>query len=336
MTDWIDVRSRRRPRCVGSLLLWTTRAGAFLPLALTQRLGAFLGWLADVTPSKRRRVAAANLTACFPGLSPEELRALRRRVMLHSGRLFGEMPAAWFRSRDYWSRRLDTSEFDSRARALMSRGAGLIIALPHLGNWELGNHGLSAVGELTALYRPPRRPALEPLLRAGRERSNVRMVPTDQSGLREVCRTLRNGRAVVVLPDQTPRRHNPGTVLAPFFEMPALTMTLLSRLSRRCGSPVLFGYFERRPAGRFALRCVEADPAISSGNLMEAATALNAGVERCVRRCPDQYQWTYRRFKRSNSRNAPDYAATDPTVPPGRPWEDPATAGIRKGKTTAA
>lgn len=27
-----------------------------------------------------------------------------------------------------------------------------------------------------------------------------------------------------------------------------------------------------------------------------AATALNQGVEACVRRCPLQYQWSYRRF----------------------------------------
>ncbi len=36
----------------------------------------------------------------------------------------------------------------------------------------------------------------------------------------------------------------------------------------------------------------------------QAAAALNQGVELCVRRCPEQYQWSYKRFK---------------TRPPGQP-----------------
>lgn len=291
-------RSDRRANPAGLALLVGARLVSCLPLTVSQSLGAGLGWLADQVHSKRRWVVETNIAACFPHLKPDERRALRRQVMMQNARFMCELPAAWFRSRRYWARRLDTSEFDSLARGLLARGKGLIIALPHLGNWELGIHGFGVVGGFTALFRPPRNRVLEPLLCGGRERSDVRMAPTDRSGLRAIFNTLKDGKTVVVLPDQAPVRGQAGGVHAPFFGVPALTMTLLSQLARRTGAPVLFACFERGPAGRFTMRCFEADSAIASADPVEAATALNAGVERCVRLRPDQYQWTYKRFRR--------------------------------------
>lgn len=287
-----------RPNPAGQLLLVFARLASYVPLALSQSLGAGLGWLVDHTHAKRRRVAATNIAACFPRLSPEEQRRLRRQVLMQNARFMCELPAAWFRSRRYWLKRLDTSAFDALARELLARGKGLIIALPHLGNWELGIHGFGAAGRLTALYRRPRNRVLEPLLGGGRERDHVRMVPTDRSGLRALFKTLKDGKTVVVLPDQAPAHGQAGSVYAPFFGLPALTMTLLSQLARRTGAPVLFTCFERGPTGRFTIHCFEADPAIASEDPVAAATALNAGVERCVKLRPDQYQWTYKRFRR--------------------------------------
>lgn len=279
-------------------MLAFTRLASYVPLALSQSVGAGLGWLVDHTRSKRCRVAGTNIAACFPHLSPGAQRALRRQVLMQNAMFMCELPAAWFRSRPYWLKRLDTSAFDSLATDLLARGRGLIIALPHLGNWELGIHGFGVLGAFTALYRPPRTRALEPLLRGGRERSDVRMAPTGSSGLRTILKTLKDGKAVVILPDQAPGRDQAGSVYAPFFGVPALTMTFLSQLARRTGASVAFTCFERLPGGRFTVRCFEADAAIASEDPVQAATALNAGVERCVRLRPEQYQWTYKRFRR--------------------------------------
>jgi KDO2-lipid IV(A) lauroyltransferase len=287
-----------RPNLAGRALLSGARLAAYVPLTLSQSMGAALGWLADHVHSKRRWVVETNIATCFPHLLPGAQRKLRRQVLMQNAMFMCELPAAWFRSRRYWLERLDTSAFDYLARELLARGKGLIIALPHLGNWELGIHGFATVGGFTALYRPPRNRVLEPLLRGGRERSDVQMAPTDRSGLRALFKTLKDGKAVVVLPDQAPVRDQAGGVHAPFFGEPALTMTLLSQLVRRTGAPVLFSCFERGPAGRFTIRCFEGDSAIGSEDPVEAATALNAGVERCVRLRPDQYQWTYKRFRR--------------------------------------
>jgi KDO2-lipid IV(A) lauroyltransferase len=69
-------------------------------------------------------------------------------------------------------------------------------------------------------------------------------------------------------------------------------MTLVHRLQRATGAAVIMAFAERLPRGRGYLLHLESVPA---ENLDE--TALNAAVERSVRRCPAQYLWSYNRYK---------------------------------------
>jgi KDO2-lipid IV(A) lauroyltransferase len=61
---------------------------------------------------------------------------------------------------------------------------------------------------------------------------------------------------------------------------------------------VIFCYAERLPSGKgYHLNFLPAPDGISDDNIDIAATAMNLGVERCIRAIPEQYQWTYKRFK---------------------------------------
>ena len=108
---------------------------------------------------------------------------------------------------------------------------------------------------------------------------------------------LRSGGTVGILPDQQPKAGD--GVFAPFFGIPALTMTLLSRLAARTGAIVLFAWCERIGDGdapAYALHVEAAPPGIADEDPEVAAAALNAKVEHIARRDPAQYQWTYKRY----------------------------------------
>ena len=61
---------------------------------------------------------------------------------------------------------------------------------------------------------------------------------------------------------------------------------------------MVFLFAERLPRARgYALHCLEAPEGIDSADDVEAATALNRGVERCIGVCPEQYLWSYKRFR---------------------------------------
>lgn len=280
-------------RVLGAL----TRVWSRLPLPLVQRLGAAVGWIFDVFPNRERAVAEANLAACFPGMGAAERRLLRRQALQHAGRLFAEMPAAWQRPVSFWEPWVADAGFAEYARGVMQGGKGMIIAAPHLGNWEVGLHHLARIAPVTALYRPPRQSALEPLLLEGRAAGGAVPVPATPRGVKAVREALSRGEIVAILPDQTPKKtgHAAGNY-APFFGIPAYTMTLLGRLARTSGAVVVFAFAERLENGRFRVRWCEAPAGIASDDKAVAAAALNEGVEGCVRLCPEQYLWTYKRF----------------------------------------
>src|SRR5213595_2670316 len=163
---------------------------------------------------------------------------------------------------------------------------------------------------ITVLYRPPRLGWLEPLMREGRERPNVRLVPADLTGVREVFAALRRGEAVGFLPDQVPGVGE--GEWAEFFGRPAYTMTLAARLAERKGIACFLAYARRLPRGAgYSIVLRELPPPlaveVARGGLArerrpplagETATRhLNRALEALVRECPGQYLWSYNRYK---------------------------------------
>lgn len=270
-----------------------------LSLRSAHRLGTAIGWLAYRVPNRERRNARINIDLCLPQEPQVARRALLRRTLMENARTLTESPVLWSRTAETWRTLLREHGLGEMLRSLLGSGKGLIVAAPHLGSWEAGLHALTRVAPVTALYRPPRETALEPIMTAGRARSGARLVPTSAKGIRSLYSALRRGELVAVLPDQQPKGGGRGAgVFAPFFGVPAYTMTLIGRLARRTGCPVVFVFTERLPRGRgYRMHWLNAPPGIDAADPVLAATALNQGVESCVRICPDQYQWTYKRFQ---------------------------------------
>ncbi len=274
---------------------WLLRLVGLLPLTWAQAVGAALGELVYLVHGRTRRTVDTNLALCFPERDPEARRRLARRTLRETGRSLLELGAIWC-----WpAERVRCLFVDTEGAELLDAarrlGKGVLIAAPHLGCWEMTSHYAQLHGyRLTALYRPPRQRALDPLVRARRQRFGARLVPTDAGGIKALLHALRAGECVGILPDQDAGRDG---VLAPFFGLPASTMVLFSRLARRSDATLLLAYAERCRGGRFRLRLRSLPPEVASEDAVVATTALNRAIETCVREAPAQYQWTYRRFK---------------------------------------
>lgn len=280
-----------RRRLVIGLLRLTAR----LPLPAVHALGTLAGWLLWLLPNGQRRVAAINIDLCFPDWPAAARRRLLRRTLAESGKGMVELGPLWL-----WDGRrildlIGEVRGDAAPRAAFAQGRGAIFVTPHLGAWEVAGLYVSAHWPLTILYRPSRL-AIDDLIRHGRERLGGRLVATDTGGVRALFQTLREGRAVGILPDQDPGRE--GGVFAPFFGIPANTMVLVSRLAMKSAAPAFLTYAQRLPRGRGYRLVFEPLPAaVGEGPLEASVAALNAAVEQAVRRLPAQYLWSYKRFK---------------------------------------
>lgn len=280
------------------LLRFFMRFLSVLPLPALRGTGRLIGWLAYRVPNRELANARINLALCFPEMPGAKREALLKATLQENAITVLEMPAVWYGKTDAWLERLDMGSVREEVRRLMQQGKGVVIALPHLGNFEIGSHFFGAIGKATALYTPPRKEGLESVMLEGRSRPGKNhIVPTDRTGIKAMYQALGNGELIVVLPDQQPKTVN-GGVFAPFFGVPALTMTLLNRFARKTGAPVYFAAIVRTGAKpEYKVIGLQAGDTIADKDAEAAATELNAGVQRLVEQATAQYQWTYRRFR---------------------------------------
>ena len=265
-------------------------AAALLPRSVSQRLGRILGMVNFRLNTRAAQVTRTNLDLCLPELQSE---ALVRQSLIETGMTIFETPAVWLGNLtrvDGWIAEVHNEPL--LRRALADR-AGLLLLLPHLGNWELFNVFFRRYGEMTALYHPPRQPYLQAVMQKIRTRHGNHMAPTDRSGLMALFRALNAGGTVVVLPDQVPAQG----VFSDFFGQAGLTDTLSSRLVGKTGARVLGVAVIRRLDGRFDVHVREPDKNIQNDDDETSARAINQLVESLVHLAPHQYQWEYKRFK---------------------------------------
>jgi KDO2-lipid IV(A) lauroyltransferase len=292
-----------------ALSICLLRILARLPLAWLHALGSLLGRALHRLPCRERRNARKNLALCFPDLTAEQHAVLHRRTLQEFGKTITELAALWCWDVERVLSLVRQVSGASLLREAIAGRQGVIVLVPHLGAWELAGLYLSRLGDATHLYRPPSESGLEAFMCRARERGGARlMAATTPQGLRAVFRALNRGEMVGMLPDQVARSR--ASAIAPFFGVPARTMLLVSRLAKRTGATVVFAFAERLPRHRgYHMRFLAAPEKMADTDPKTAASALNRGVEQCVRICPEQYQWTYRRFARNSARGGWDRGA---------------------------
>jgi Kdo2-lipid IVA lauroyltransferase/acyltransferase len=270
---------------MNGLISWLSRC----PLLVLHAFGAVLGWLAFLGSGVYRRRFMDN--ARQAGYRFADVRA----AVAHTGRMVAELPRLWGGGRVAieW-------EGAEVAEAAYASGRGIVFLTPHLGCFEIAAQALAQrfsprYGALTVLYRPARQAWLRKWMERSRRRPGLEAVPTSLSGVRQMLKALRQGRAVGLLPDQVPP--DGLGVWSPVFGRPAYTMTLAARLAQQSGAAVLTIWGERRPGGAGFTVHVRALDAALDGSLEDGVHHINGAMDDMIRQCPGQYLWGYARYK---------------------------------------
>lgn len=252
-----------------------------------------------------KRITLINLSLCYPELTDDERLQLGKASLMHTGRALTESAWVWLKNPEYLRSRTTIVAGEHLFTEALASDQGLIIATPHMGNWEACNIVITRNQPMTYLYRTPRANWLEPLILKWRGNFDAHPAGLNARGLREVLQQLKQGNVVGVLPDQEPDLD--GGVFVPLFGQAANSMTLLQKLSNRGNARVLFCVCERKPARFFASKkagkkagwavsFMEPPAALYDTDPTVAATAMNAAIEQCIAINPEQYLWSYKRF----------------------------------------
>jgi len=269
---------------------------AYLPLPIIHGIGVCIGWGLLLIPNRSRQSSEINIALCWPELSAREQRALLRNSLRETGKTIIETSALWLRPGKSTLRLIKRVDGNELVEQAIAKGSGVILATLHLGAWEAAGLYGAAHYNVTCLYRPLKIPELETLVQTARGRLGGHLVPATARGVRALFKALDQGQIVAMLPDQEPKA---GTgIFAPFFGIPAYSMVFLAKLAIRTETPIIFAWCERLSWGRgYHLHFRAMSGTALSGDLHSAVAAINKTTEDCVRECPEQYQWSYRRFK---------------------------------------
>ncbi len=265
----------------------------FLPLAWLNPIGQGLGLLFYAVGRERREVARTNLRLCFPAWSEAEREQRVRQHFRVFGRSFLERGVLWW-SRPTRIQRLVHIEGEAHWQAV--RGQPVILLAPHFVGLDMGGSRLSLEMQIASMYSKQKNPLADRFLLQGRRRFNAPRLFSRQDSVRSVVQTVREGVPFYYLPDMDFGARD--SIFVPFFNVPAATITGVSRLARLARARVVPAVTRQLPGGQgYVLTFYPAWENFPSEDVAADTRRVNAFIEARVLEMPEQYYWLHKRFK---------------------------------------
>jgi len=297
-----------RERLMYWLMVAALHVFSLIPDFILLPLGALGGLIGFKLDGRHVRIGLKNLDIAFPEKSAAERRRILRASYVNLGRAGAEYVrlGGFFRARlarrvryhnlEYWNQVADRYP-----------GKGLLVMSAHFGNFELiaAAHAMHGY-QISIVHHMQRFLPGEALVTFVRERAGVQLI-RKHSAARAVLRALKVGDLIAIPFDQNAKRSE--AVFVPFFAEMAATTSGLARLAMISGSPVLPAFIVRDPNHRtHRIEIMEEIPLQRTGDadadILENTRRFVKAVEDVVRRYPEQFLWTHRRF-RTRPRGAP-------------------------------
>ncbi len=287
------------------LLVGFLRLLILLPHSWLMHLGNVLGRLCYKFLHKRRYIAEVNIARCFPELSQEEQITLVKETTANVVKGFLEMPLAWWGS-DKKLAKLTRLEGLELVEKYEQAGRGIIIIGMHYTTIEMAGATMRPYRKVEVTYKDQKGDLVQYLMHKYRSRSFSSQI--EKNAMRTMVKNLRKGHAIWYAPDQDFGRD--GAVFAPFFGIPAATITTLGKLQKMTGAKVLmFSHFrhDTENGSYYVGKMIDPFGECFSDNDIENATLMNQAIEDLIREYPSQYNWLYERFRTRPDRSEPKF-----------------------------
>jgi Kdo2-lipid IVA lauroyltransferase/acyltransferase len=260
---------------------------SLLPLPILHYLGKALGYILFHSSRKAKHRTIENITQSR--LFPNQITHAVRQSFIALGKGILETPYIWNSNNQKVAKLMQHVQGWEAVESAIQSNKGIIFLTPHMGCFEITSLYYALHQPITVLYRPPKKQWLMPFINSGRTRHNITLAEANASGVRKLLKALKKGEAIGILPDQIPATGE--GEWADFFERPAYTMTLASKLAEKTGATVIMAFGERLAKGKgYVLHLTKVD-SIATPKL------LNLAIERQIKQHPDQYYWNYHRYK---------------------------------------
>jgi KDO2-lipid IV(A) lauroyltransferase len=177
-------------------------------------------------------------------------------------------------------------------------GRGAIIALPHMGNWELAGIGCHLLGIPTFnIAAKQRNPLVNSFFNRLRSSTGVETLERGTASMRQVIRNLKQGKFLGILPDS--RMHKEG-IRMPLLGGEANLGKGMALFARHADIPIFPCVVTRIGWARHRVRCfaaVRPDPARDKeADVARMTAAVIEIMDRAIRDEPEQWFWFNKRW----------------------------------------
>lgn len=282
------------------------RGLGMLPLPLIYAIGSLLGRLVWWSKSGSAKVSRINVEMCFSHLSAQERERIARESVYEMATILVESVAAWCKPFDktFAPRIVKTYGQDLLDNAKQS-GRPIVLLSSHFGSYELMLLLTHTLVENTAiLFRPIKMKKLGDFVMERRLKNGGQMMPSNREGITAFCNVLKQpGGLVAIAGDLVPSWER--GEFSNFMGVPALTANFPTDLIKESNAIVICGHLVRVENNRFHLYFEEVSPDIYSEDKKVAAQAMTDAICKRIAANPEQYAWSYKRFKRMPDKSKP-------------------------------
>ncbi|MEZ5510878.1 MAG: hypothetical protein R3F47_13430 [Gammaproteobacteria bacterium] len=110
----------------------------------------------------------------------KERKRLARASVIETVMTVCESGAVWTRKPSDVTPLFTSSEGEELIQQALDRKQGVILIVPHLGNWEIANYHISSRYPFMAMYAPVPIPKLDQLIFKARSQMDAEFVPADR------------------------------------------------------------------------------------------------------------------------------------------------------------
>lgn len=269
---------------------------AIFPLSFLQRIALWIAYLFFHTNSSIKRITTINLKLAYPELNEPDLQELIRRSIQSQCMTYIEFVKCWGMHPQYSLDLLKNIHGAELLEKALANQKGVIVVVPHFGCWELLNAWLNLYTQPMIMYKPDKIKGINRYILDARQKGNASLVPTNETGIRQIFKHLKQGGLTVVLPDHLPKAS--GGIYSHFFQKNTLSATLVSKMAAKTQCNVIGLSCIRNPElSSFDVHCTELSPNILSTDLQESVDGLNLAMQEMIQLKPEQYIWSYKRFR---------------------------------------
>lgn len=244
--------------------------------------------------SKTSKTLALNIHICLPELTSEQRQQITRAAIRNEMQSYFEFFTIWGSSNEKNLARIHHIEGEHYAHEAIAAGKGLVLIVPHFGTWEVMNAWFAQHTQMTIMYKPIKNDEADRFVRQARSRENATLVPTDESGVRQIFKALKQGGTTVILPDHSP---NIGGDMIDYFGIPLASSNLSAKLIQKTKASALFLYAMRNQSDGFDMVIKPVDEAIYQGTADQGTEVIHHMIEQLIHQYPEHYHWSYKRFK---------------------------------------